>query len=149
MQNFHNISPTADPELDNLTVRLLNVKIFQLQVQWLRSAMIDLQTGADPVYKVSCCYFVFAKAAADYRDVPYALKIARFYAGAILNIVEEATGEKVRELSDQINGRANSIPTNLLFWCDAIEKHKDEVYEKVLNFIRISSDEIVSLAASY
>lgn len=141
-----NNSTAASVEAEaELVEKMINVKISQLHVKWLKEASehIHKDNQKDIVYKICCCYHVFSKAAGNYKDIPYAFEIAEYYAHEILCIIEEKTGEKIRELADRINGRENSIPTNLLFWCDVIELHKTELYEAIWGFIYLSIENTV------
>ena len=137
-------------QISELSENLLNVKVAQLHVKWLQDAMshIDKSNPGDPVYKICCCYHVFSKAAHDYKNIPYSLEVARYYAFQIIDFIEEQTGEKIRELSDRINGHEGSIPTNLLYWCDAIDAKREEIYYEVWEFIYLSIENLVPILLS-
>lgn len=133
--------------METLTEELLNVKVAQLYVKWMQNVReyIDRNNPADLTYKICCCYHVFSRAAADYREIPYAVEIARYYTHNIIRFIEEQTGEKIQELADRINGCEGSIPMNLLYWCDVIDRKKEEIFEDVREFIYISTENDIRL----
>lgn len=130
--------------INNLT----GVKLLQLRTEWIQRADNHLSKKLVDddglVYKISCCYFVFAKAAMDYKDAPDALKIARMYCHKIINIIENITGENIQELADRINGKEKSVPTNILYWCDVIDLKKEQIYKEIYDFIQGESDDIIN-----
>jgi hypothetical protein len=142
---------THEEETAVLVTKLLNVKVAQLHVKWLKEAMqhIHKENPGDLVYKICCCYRVFSHAASQYKEIPYALEIARYYANEIIDIIETNTGENIRELADRINGREGSIPTNMLFWCDAIELKKEQTYHDVWVFIHSAIENTVPFVLNH
>lgn len=123
-------------EGEQIYERLFRIKVMQIEAKWLKNVHDIMNSDKGLTYKISCIYAVFSIAAGDYRDVPVIVEKARAYAQNIIKIVQDITGTSIQELADQINGRENSIPRNLLYWCDILEEHKELLYFHVSRMMR-------------